>query len=359
MAGFEKLGNAVYDEPHREFARIVGISRALESALALVERVAPTPSTVLVLGETGTGKELIARATHNLSPRYDRPFVTLNCAAIPHDLLESELFGHEKGAFTGAIAQKVGRFEMADKGTLFLDEIGDIPPALQPKLLRVLQEHEFERLGSGRTHQVDVRVVAATHRDLGTMVARGEFRSDLYYRLNVFPIVLPPLRARTEDIPALVQYFVEIFSRRFGKQIVSIPKATMDAFRSYPWPGNVRELQNLVERAMILANDGVLANPFDASEPQAAPSPRASTPGLTKLDAYERALIIRTLEESGWVVGGPNGAAARLGLKRPTLIYRMKKLQIERPERSDARLNLASTPKLCQDYDEAALGYGL
>jgi transcriptional regulator with GAF, ATPase, and Fis domain len=357
LARFEKLGSAVHDEPHREFARIVGSSRALESALALVERVALTPSTVLVLGETGTGKELIARAIHNLSPRYDRAFVTLNCAAIPHDLLESELFGHEKGAFTGAIAQKIGRFEMADKGTLFLDEIGDIPPALQPKLLRVLQEQEFERLGSGRTHHVDVRVVAATHRDLGAMVSRGEFRSDLYYRLNVFPILLPPLRARTEDIPALVEYFVEMFSRRFGKQIDSIPSETMVAFQSYPWPGNVRELQNLVERAMILANDGVLANPFTGSDSQPVPTARAS--GLTKLEDFERALIVKTLEEVGWVVGGPNGAAARLGMKRPTLIYRMKKLQIDRPMQSHAPLKMQrSNPDHCEDYDQAAVGFG-
>ena len=357
MARFEKLGYAVHDEPHREFARIVGSSRALESALALVKRVAPIPSTVLVLGETGTGKELIARAIHNLSPRYDRAFITLNCAAIPHDLLESELFGHEKGAFTGAIAQKTGRFEMADKGTLFLDEIGDIPLALQPKLLRVLQEQEFERLGSGRTHHVDVRVVAATHRDLANMVSRGEFRSDLYYRLNVFPILLPPLRARTEDIPALVEYFVEIFTRRFGKQIDSIPSEAMAAFKSYSWPGNVRELQNLVERAIILANDGVLANPFAASEPQLIVSNNAS--GLTKLEDSERALIVKTLEEVRWVVGGPNGAAARLGMKRPTLIYRMKKLQIERPMRNHAPLKMPQdNPENYQDYNQAAVGFG-
>jgi transcriptional regulator with GAF, ATPase, and Fis domain len=234
---------------------------------------------VLVLGETGTGKELIARAIHNLSPRYDRAFITLNCAAIPHDLLESELFGHEKGAFTGAIAQKVGRFEMADKGTLFLDEVGDIPPTLQPKLLRVLQEQEFERLGSGRTHRVDVRLVAATNRDLAKMVTQGQFRSDLYYRLNVFPILLPPLRARSDDIPALMEYFVEIFSCRFGKQINSIPFETMTAFQSYSWPGNIRELQNLLERAVILADDGVLANPFVGSAPQAvvcAAGPKSS-----------------------------------------------------------------------------------
>jgi transcriptional regulator with GAF, ATPase, and Fis domain len=349
------LGNSAHNDRHREFARIVGSSRALEAALALVERVAPTPSTVLVLGETGTGKELIARAIHTLSPRYDRPFITLNCAAIPHDLLESELFGHEKGAFTGAIAQKIGRFEMADKGTLFLDEIGDIPPALQPKLLRVLQEHEFERLGGGRTHHVDVRLVAATHRDLDKMVARDEFRSDLYYRLNVFPISLPPLRARQEDVPALVEYFVEIFSRRFGKQIDNIPLETMAAFRTYSWPGNVRELQNLVERAVILANDGVLANPFATSAPQ----PAASAGGPMKLKDLERALILQTLEEVGWVVGGPNGAATKLGLKRPTLIYRMKKLHIEKPARSDVRLKSPPTnANHWQDGDQAASVFG-
>jgi transcriptional regulator with GAF, ATPase, and Fis domain len=336
LGSFEKLEYTGHQDRVREFARIVGSSRALESALALVQRVAPAPSAVLVLGETGTGKELIARAIHNLSPRYDRPFITLNCAAIPHDLLESELFGHEKGAFTGAISQKIGRFEMADKGTLFLDEVGDIPPGLQPKLLRVLQEQKFERLGSGRTHQVDVRLVTATNRDLTKMVAQGEFRSDLYYRLNVFPILLPPLRARCEDVPALVEYFVEIFCRRLGKEIERIPLETMAAFQSYSWPGNVRELQNLVERAVILADDGVLANPLAASVPQAV----SSAAGPTKLKDLERAFIVQTLEEAGWVVGGPDGAAAKLGLKRTTLLHRMKMLQIEKPTRSAVRLKL-------------------
>ena len=335
MGGFEQ-GSAVQDDRDREFARIVGSSRALEAALALVERVAPTPSAVLVLGETGTGKERIARTIHNLSPRYDQPFITLNCAAIPHDLLESELFGHEKGAFTGAIAQKIGRFEMANRGTLFLDEVGDIPPALQPKLLRVLQEQEFERLGSGRTHHVNVRLVAATNRDLAQMVSRGEFRSDLYYRLNVFPIVLPPLRARSEDIPALVEYFVGIFSRRLEKQIDNIPLETMAAFRSYSWPGNVRELQNLVERAIILSNEGVLSNPFTESTSQTV----ACAAAPTKLRDIERAYIVQMLEEVGWVVGGPNGAAAKLGLKRTTLIQRMKKLQIERPAQNHANMKV-------------------
>ena len=338
MGTLETLEPAAHDDRNREFGRIVGSSRALESALALVERVAPTPSSVLVLGETGTGKELIARAIHNLSPRYDRPFITLNCAAIPHDLLESELFGHEKGAFTGAIAQKIGRFEMADKGTLLLDEVGDIPLALQPKLLRVLQQQEFERLGSGRTHHVDVRLVAATNRDLAKMVAQGEFRSDLYYRLNVFPILLPPLRERSEDISALVEYFVGIFSRGLGKQIDSIPLETMDAFGSYSWPGNVRELQNLVERAVILANDGVLANPLTAPAnpfPASVPQAVAGADRSTKLRDWERAFIVQTLNEVGWVVGGQNGAAAKLGLNRTTLIHRMKKLQIKRPARGD------------------------
>jgi transcriptional regulator with GAF, ATPase, and Fis domain len=240
----------------------------LNTVLEQVKRVAPLDSTLLILGETGTGKELIANAVHNLSPRSGRPFIKLNCAAIPFDLLESELFGHERGAFTGAITRKIGRFEMADKGTLLLDEVGDIPLALQPKLLRVLQEQEFERLGCGRTHHVDVRLVAATHRDLAKMVAQGQFRSDLYYRLNVFPILVPPLRDRSEDIPALVEHFVGIYSRRFGKPIRRISFETMAAFHSYSWPGNIRELQNLVERAIILANDGMLANPFAASGPE-------------------------------------------------------------------------------------------
>ena len=313
----------------RRFEQIIGHSPALEAVLENVERVAPTASTVLIEGETGTGKELIARAIHNLSPRCGRPFIKLNCAAIPLDLLESELFGHEKGAFTGAIAQKIGRFEMADSGTLFLDEVGDIPAALQPKLLRVLQEQEFERLGSGRTHHVDVRLVAATNRNLADMVAQNQFRTDLYYRLNVFPVVLPPLRARPEDISALVSYFVEIYSGRMAKEISYIPEETMTAFRSYSWPGNVRELQNLIERAVILANDGVLPNPLPASTPQSATSlvmPRT-------LKDSERALIVQTLDEVSWVVGGPSGAAAKLGMKRTTLIHRMKKLGIERPMR--------------------------
>src|SRR3954469_13674885 len=262
--------NAAQSQQNRldcAFEQFIGRAPALKSVLADVERVAQTDSTVLVLGGTGTGKELIARAVHNVSARRERPFIKLNCAAIPFDLLESELFGHEKGAFTGAVAQKVGRFEMAHTGTLFLDEIGDLPLALQPKLLRVLQEQEFERVGSGRTHRIDVRLVAATHRNLDHMVARNEFRSDLYYRLNVFPILLPPLRERRNDIPQLVRHFVNIFSRRMGKRIEHIPQTTMDTFSTYDWPGNVRELQNLVERAVIRSDNGVLPNPLSTSQP--------------------------------------------------------------------------------------------
>jgi formate hydrogenlyase transcriptional activator len=319
------------------FEQIVGNSSALEMALAEVERVAPTDSTVLILGETGTGKELIARTIHNASRRCGRPFVKLNCAAIPFDLLESELFGHEKGAFTGAISQKIGRFEMADTGTLFLDEIGDIPLALQPKLLRVLQEQEFERLGSGRTHRINVRLVAATHRDLLKMVKRNEFRSDLYYRLNVFPVVLPPLRERQGDIPQLVVYFVEICARRMGKRITHIPKETLDALTSYSWPGNVRELQNLVERAVIWSDDGVLPNPLPAVLPNPLSAPHknrmTAAPATGRFIASQRALILEALQAAGWVIGGPRGAAAHLGLKRTTLAAKMKKLGISRPAR--------------------------
>jgi formate hydrogenlyase transcriptional activator len=327
VRAFDRLGNDDQAFRERRFEQVIGNSPALESVLEQVERVAATDSTVLIQGETGTGKELIARAVHNISARCGRAFVKLNCAAIPLDLLESELFGHEKGAFTGAIAQKIGRFELADKGTLLLDEVGDIPPALQPKLLRVLQEQEFERLGSGRTHHVDVRMVAATNRDLAEMVRRGEFRIDLYYRLNVFPILLPPLRARRQDIPALVTHFVEICARRMGKQIEHIPPNTMAALCSYEWPGNIRELQNLIERAVILSNHRVLPNPLSAAEIHSG----VAAPSATTLRESERTLILRTLQTVGWVLGGPNGAAARLGMKRPTLIHRMKKLGISRP----------------------------
>jgi transcriptional regulator with GAF, ATPase, and Fis domain len=321
----------------QEFEGIVGCSAALMKTLHLVRRVAPTDSTVLIEGETGTGKELIAHAIHNVSPRCGRALIKLNCAAIPLDLLESELFGHERGAFTGAISQKIGRFEMAHQGTLFLDEVGDIPAALQPKLLRVLQEQEFERLGSGRTHHVDVRLVAATNRDLAAMVARGEFRSDLYYRLNVFPVLLPPLRSRREDVPALVEQFVNVFSRRMRKQIDHISPETMAAFISYPWPGNVRELENMIERAVILANHGVLPNPLPASARPtmtcAVPATPANlSPHVPKtLRDSERSLILATLHATGWVIGGSKGAAVQLGLKRTTLIDRLKRLGIQRP----------------------------
>lgn len=340
MARSAVLNSDEFDRGGRRFEQIIGNSRVLERVLEQVERVAPTDSTVLIEGDTGTGKELIARAIYNLSERCGRPFIKLNCAAIPLDLLESELFGHERGAFTGAIAQKIGRFEMADAGTLFLDEVGDIPPQLQPKLLRVLQEQEFERLGSGHTHHVDVRLVAATNRNLMEMVARNEFRSDLYYRLNVFPILLPPLRERCDDIPELVTHFVDIFSRRMHKQINYIPPETMAALTSYPWPGNIRELQNLIERAVILANDEVLPNPLPCPGLPPVTSSTAST-ALSEsqselprtLKESERALILQTLDATDWVIGGAKGAATRLGLKRTTLIDRMKKLGIRRRTR--------------------------
>ncbi len=327
MEAFGRSGSGDQGHNRRRFEQIIGRSPALETVLEEVGRVAPTDATVLVEGETGTGKELIAHAIHNLSSRCGRAFIRLNCAAIPLDLLESELFGHEKGAFTGAIAQKIGRFELADKGTLFLDEVGDIPPALQPKLLRVLQEQEFERLGGTRTHRVDVRLVAATNRDLAEMVKRGEFRSDLYYRLNVFPIKLPPLRARREDIPELVRHFAEVLGRRLGRQIEHIPAETMSALSAYHWPGNIRELQNLIERAVILSNSGVLPNPL----PTPGIQPVTVSPAAATLKDSERAMILHTLEATAWVIGGPNGAAAKLGLKRTTLICKMQKLGISRP----------------------------
>ncbi len=310
MAAIEILRTSDQASYERRFEQIIGDSPALDAVLEQVERVAPTGSTVLIQGETGTGKELIAHAIHNISSRCGRPFVRLNCAAIPLDLLESELFGHEKG--------------------------GDIPSGLQPKLLRVLQEQEFERLGSTRTHRVDVRLVAATNRDLTEMVNRGEFRSDLYYRLNVFPVLLPPLRARREDIPALVTHFVDIFGRRMGRPIEEIPRETMSALSSYQWPGNIRELQNLIERAVILSNDGVLPNPLPTAETEQ----RATiSPGATTLRDSERTLILRTLEGVGWVIGGPKGAAAQLGLKRTTLIHKMQKLGISRPSLQSSEMN--------------------
>jgi len=329
VAAVARFGSAGQDANARRFEQIIGNSPALESVLEQVEQVAPTNSTVLIQGETGTGKELIARAIHNLSSRCGRPFIKLNCAAIPFDLLESELFGHEKGAFTGAIAQKIGRFELADKGTLFLDEVGDIPLALQPKLLRVLQEKEFERLGSGRTHQVDVRLVAATHRNLVEMVKGNGFRSDLYYRLNVFPVSLPPLRARREDLPALVEHFVETYARRMGKQIEHVPPETMAALSSYQWPGNIRELQNFIERSVILSSENVLDAPL-ASLKSAT---EVESLGPITLEDAERDHIRKTLEQTRWVVAGPNGAAARLGIKRSTLYFRMQKLGISRSKK--------------------------
>jgi formate hydrogenlyase transcriptional activator len=342
------------------FDEIVGESTSLRRVLKEVETVATTDSTVLIRGETGTGKELIARALHQLSPRRDRTFVRINCAAIPTGLLESELFGHEKGAFTGAITQKVGRFELAHQGTLFLDEVGDIPPELQPKLLRVLQEQEFERLGSPRTIRVDVRLIAATNRDLARMVAAGEFRSDLYYRLNVFPVSLPPLRERRDDIARLVRHFAQKIARRMGRVIETIPAEVMDALVRYPWPGNVRELENVIERAVILSpgpelrldlgdlqvnsqesevrsqNSKIGNDRSDIREPKSvlgdsSPSDvRRSNSRLTLADA-ERDHILGVLRETGWVLGGPNGAAARLAMKRTTLQSRMKKLGIARP----------------------------
>ena len=342
----EKPGQQGEELNVRRFEKIVGTSPALEEVLGLAKRVAPTDSTVLVLGETGTGKELIARAIHNISPRYGHPFVKLNCAAIPFDLLESELFGHEKGAFTGAVAQKLGRFEMADTGTLFLDEIGDLPLALQPKLLRVLQEQEFERLGSGRTHRINVRLVAATHRDLAQMVAHNEFRSDLFYRLNVFPILIPPLREHRDDIPKLVLHFVEIFSRRMGKPIEDIPEATIHAFSTYHWPGNVRELQNLVERAVIQSDNGVLPNPLSTSHANRLDIALADLSGTPTVASdrqdviltdhecreLERANLIKALHRTGGRIYGEGGAADLLGINPTTLASRLRAFKI-RPER--------------------------
>jgi formate hydrogenlyase transcriptional activator len=318
------------DEIRREhnFEEIVGNSPRLKAALESVRIVAPADSTVLIQGETGTGKEVIARAIHNLSPRKGQAFVKVNCAAIPLGLLESELFGHEKGAFTGAIAQKFGRFELAHKGTLFLDEVGDIPLELQPKLLRVLQEQEFERLGSTRTQRVDVRLLAATNASLAQMVAEKKFRSDLYYRLNVFPIAVPPLRDRRDDIPLLIRYFANKFARRMGKRIESIPKETMEALSRYSWPGNIRELQNLMERAALLSSGPSLRVPL--AEILAESGLSAASAGNV-LDQVKRERIVRALRESSWVVGGARGAAARLGVKRTSLAYTMQKLGISRP----------------------------
>jgi formate hydrogenlyase transcriptional activator len=311
------------------FDGIVGHSAALRKVLQLVEAVASGNATVLLLGETGTGKELIARAIHNRSGRKDRAFVKLNCAAIPSGLLESELFGHERGAFTGAIAQKIGRLELADQGSLFLDEIGDVPLELQPKLLRILQEREFERLGSTRTKKVDVRIVAATHRNLEEMILEKQFRSDLYYRLNVVPISIPPLRERPEDIPLLVHHFVRQAARRMTKTIDTIPRETMEALSEYQWPGNIRELENVVERAVILSPGTVLRVPL--RDLQTRLTAGHDSERLQTLADVEREHIRSILKEARWVMSGTKGAAARLGMNRSTLYFRMKKLGIVRP----------------------------
>jgi formate hydrogenlyase transcriptional activator len=312
------------------FKEIVGHSAALRRALHDVDTVAPTDSTVLIFGETGTGKELIARAIHNLSARRDHTLVKVNCAAIPTGLLESEMFGHEKGAFTGAVEQRKGRFELANRGTIFLDEIEEIPLELQPKLLRVLQEQDFERLGSGRTIRVNVRVVAATNADLAQMVAEKKFRSDLYYRLNVFPVKLPPLRDRREDIPLLVHFFAQKFAQQMKKPIEKIPTETMAALTEYSWPGNIRELQNLIERGVIISRGSVLEIPLTELK-QPAMTAANHKDGPSTLEAVERQHILNALRESGWVIGGPSGAAARLGMNRTTLHARMRKLGVSRP----------------------------
>jgi len=311
--------------PGSGFNQIVGNSAALRWVLDMVRIAAPTDATVLINGETGTGKELIAKAIHNQSPRRHAPFAKINCAAIPAELLESELFGHEKGAFTGAIAQTTGRFQLAHKGTLFLDEIGDLPLQLQPKLLRVLQEQEFERLGSARTIKVDVRIVAATNQDLGLMVQDRRFRADLYYRLNVFPIVLPPLRVRTEDIPLLVHHFVSKFARRMNKEFSRVPSEVMEVLRLYDWPGNIRELQNFLERATVMSSGPELRPPPEELKRLV----KRDAPGAIRtLAEAEREHILQVLEQAGWVVGGRKGAAVLLGLPRTTLLSRMHKLGI-------------------------------
>jgi formate hydrogenlyase transcriptional activator len=316
----------------RPTTEILGQSAALQTVLTQLDLVAPTDATVLLQGETGTGKELLARALHTRSARHARPFLTLNCAAIPSGLLESELFGYEKGAFTGALTQRLGRFELANGGTLFLDEIGDLPLDLQPKLLRVLQEHAFERLGSSRTVHVNVRVVAATHRDLLALVHQQQFREDLYYRLDVFPLTVPPLRERRDDIPLLVRHFAQQYAHELHKDIVHIPAEVMEALVRYDWPGNVRELQNVIERAVILATNGVLRP--QVPEQSAVVCDRAATvaPRSQTLDEAMRAHILDALRRTNWVVGGPHGAAARLGVKRTTLAARMEKLGIGRPQ---------------------------
>jgi len=320
----------IVEATDRGFEQIIGSSPALESVFKAVELVAPTDSTVLIQGETGTGKELIARAIHKISARCNQPFIVVNCAAIPYDLLESELFGYERGAFTGALSQKIGRIESAHKGTLFLDEIGYLRPEMQPKLLRLLQEREFERLGGTRTHSVDVRLVAASNKNLAELVERDEFRRDLFYRLNIFPIELPPLRERRDDIAPLVRHFVDRFSRQMGRTIRSIPADILTALSSHDWPGNIRELQNMVERAVIFSTAGVLLNPLDFGG--AAKHCVGNKPSSLQhqLDDAERGLILQALNRTNWVVGGESGAAAMLGLKRTGLIYKMRRLGISR-----------------------------
>jgi len=315
------------------FQGIIGRSAAIRNSLREIKVVAPTDSTVLILGETGTGKELIARAIHNLSPRHDRPFIKVNCAAIPAGLIESELFGHERGAFTGALNRRIGRFEMADTGTLFLDEIGDIPCELQPKLLRVLQEQEFERVGATQTTRVNARIVAATSRDLPRMVAEREFRADLYYRLNVFPLRVPALRERSEDIPLLVRYFVDLYARKMERDVTVVPPETIEVLSRYTWPGNIRELQNLIERAVILSSDSVLRCPLTELKAAAVGSTvfdQNDSSNAKTLKDSQREHIVQALAETNWIIGGPKGAAARLGLQRTTLSAMMQRLGIFR-----------------------------
>jgi formate hydrogenlyase transcriptional activator len=336
MSAMESLNWQAYAETNKDdvleadsmfrLPGIVGDSQAMRKVLDNVRIVADTDTTVLIHGETGSGKELIARAIHDQSHRRNNKFVKVNCAAIPRDLLESEMFGHEKGAFTSAFAQKIGRFELADRGTLFLDEVGDLPLELQPKLLRVLQEQEFEKLGSVRTQKVDVRVVAATNRDLAELCAEGKFREDLYYRLNVFPIEVPALRDRPEDIPLLVRHFVARIAERMHKNVDRIPSDVMEALMDYSWPGNVRELQNFMERSVILAKGTVLRPPLSDLKARRGPSTPVTKQGT--LQEVEREHIIQALRASNWVIGGPDGAAVRLGLKRTTLAYRIQKLGI-------------------------------
>ncbi len=348
---------SLFDEEDRgeiAFDGVIGRSTALRAVLREIRMVAPTDSTVLIYGETGTGKELIARAIHELSSRRTNTFVKFNCAAIPTGLLESELFGHERGAFTGAIGQRIGRFEVANHGTAFLDEIGEIPLELQPKLLRVLQEREFERLGSTRTLRTDARVIAATNCDLAAMVEKQRFRSDLFYRLNVFPVRVPPLRERREDIPLLVWYFARQFAMRMKREYESISPETMRALCEYDWPGNIRELQNLIERAVILCRDPVLRVPGHDLHPRSTTVPLSGPSWQNQtLEEAERAHIQRTLREVKWVVGGPNGAAARLGMNRSTLQFRMKKLGIVRPGRADDA-SLPSPPRVPVDLQSLA-----